>query len=86
MYDRASWTVVNAEIVPIDEEEQVAQPKSPSRVLSLMARARRQTAFSFERNHLDIVGACALKGERLAHCGWQPVTGRAGIPFQKRKR
>ena len=77
--------VINAEVVPVDQKEQVVQAQAPGGVLGLVAGTGREAAFAFEGDDLDFVRAGALQRQRLTGGSRQAVTGRAGVPLEEER-
>ena len=51
---------VYAEVVPVDQEDEVGEPQPPGRVLGLVGRSRSQAALTLEHENLDFVRARRL--------------------------
>ncbi len=80
-----SGPFVDAEVVPVDQEDQVGEAQPPGRVLRLVSRARRQTALAFEDEDFDLVGAGQLESQRLAGRERHAVAGRPGVGLEEER-
>ena len=79
------WPRVDAEVVPVDHEDQVVQAQAPRGVLGLVGRTRGEPALALEDEDLHLAGAGQLQGERLAR-GWRhAVPGGAGVELQEER-
>ena len=61
--------VVDAEVVPVDEEDQVVQAQPPGRVPRLVAGAGGQPALALDGEDLDLAASGVLQRQRLARRG-----------------
>src|SRR5712691_7159515 len=76
---------VDAEVVPVDHEDQVVQAQAPRRVLGLVGRTRGEPALALEHEDLDLARARQLQGERLARGRRHAVPGRTGVELQEER-
>ncbi len=81
--DRGGRPLVDAEVVPVDEEDQVGQAQPPGRVLRLVGGAGRQPAFALDYEHLDLIRARQLEGQGFARGKRHAVAGRTRVRLQK---
>ena len=77
---------VDAEVVPVDHEDQVVQAQAPGQVLGLVRRAGREPALALEHEDLDLVGPGQLEAERLARGGGMPCPEGPVLNFRNRVR
>ncbi len=76
---------VDAEVVPVDEEDEVAETQAPGRVERLVGDARRQAALPFHDEDLDLRAAGHLERQRLAGGDGHAVAGRAGVGLEEQR-
>ena len=76
---------VDAEVVPVDHEDQVVQAQAPRGVLGLVGRAGGQPALALEHEDLHLVRPGQLEGQRLARGGRHPVPGGPGVELQEQR-
>ena len=81
--DRRGGPRVDAEVVPVDQEDEVAQTEAPGRVERLVGDAGRQAALPFDDEDPDLRAAGHLQCQRLAGGDRHAVAGGAGIGFEE---
>ncbi len=74
---------VDAEVVPVDHEDQVVQAQAPGQILGLVRGAGSEPALPLEHEDLHLARAGQLQAERLAGGRRHPVPGRAGVELQE---
>ncbi len=79
----ADAVIVDAEIVPVHQVDQVVERETPGGVGRLVGGAGGQSAFAFEDEDLHPIGARALQGQRDARRGGAAVTRWAGVELQE---
>ena len=85
VHDGGQRVLVDAEVVPVDEEDQVRETESPRGVLRLMRRTRGEPTFALEHEDLDLFATGELERHRLPG-GWRhAVTGRPGVRLHEER-
>jgi hypothetical protein len=85
VHDRRQRVLVDAEVVPVDEEHEVREAEAPRGVLRLVRRARRETALALDDEHLHLAGARELQRDGLPDRRRHAVPGRAGVRLQEER-
>ncbi len=84
-HDARDRRIVDAKVVPVDEEHEVAESQAPRAVARFVARARRQAALALDHEDLDLVGTGELQGDGLARRWRHAVSGRSGVELQEER-
>ena len=82
-HGRADRVVVDAEVVPVDQEVEVVERQAPGRVQRLEHAAGGQPALALQEEDLDAGRARALERQRLARGGRAAVARRPGVELQE---
>ena len=78
-------SLVDPEVVPVDEEDEVRQAEAAGRVERLVGGAGRQAALALDDEDLDLLGAGHLEGERLAGRERHAVAGRPRVGLEEQR-
>ena len=80
---RRGAELVDPEVVPVHEEDEVREAQAPGRVARLCARAGRQATLALDGEDPDVLAAGELEGQRLTRCGRHAVTRGARVELQE---
>ncbi len=83
VYHLADRLVVDAEVVPVDQEVQVVQPQPPGGVHHLVVHPGGQPGFAFHGKDLHALRSGALERHRLAGCRRAAVSGGTGVELEE---
>ena len=75
---------IDAEVVPVDQEDEVVEPQSPGRVLGLVGGAGGEPALALHGEDLHLVDTGELEGQRLSRGGGMPWPEGPVLNFRKR--
>ena len=82
-HHRGGAELVDPEIVPVDQEDEVREAKAPGRVARLVTGARGQAPLALDGEDPHVLAAGELEGQRLARGGRHAVAGRARVELQE---
>ena len=83
MNHRRNGVVVNAVVVPVDEEHEVGEPQAPGGVARLVAGSRSQPAFAFHDEDSDLLATGQSECQRLTRRGRHAVARGPGVPLEE---
>ncbi len=75
--------VVDAVVVPVEQEDEVVEPQPPGRVARLVAGAGREAALALDHEDLDLLGPGQLERNRLTGRRRHAVPRRPGVELQE---
>ena len=84
-HHRGGGEVVDAEVVPVEEEHEVGEAETPRCVSGFVARARGEAALSLDDEDADVTGAGSFQRERLTCRRRHPVARRPGVELQEQR-
>ena len=76
---------VDAEVVPVDQEDRVVQAQAPRGVLGLVRRAGREPALALEHEDLYLARVRQAKRQRLPGGGRHSVSRGPGVELQEQR-